>query len=65
MDLTAALGVALVVYAWRAIRRTRGTWSGPIPSVGEAPADAVPIARLRLQDDGLGTYRLDLPGSSR
>ena len=60
MDLTVVMVAALIVYAWRAMRRTRGAWSGPIANVGDAPPDAEPIARPRLNDDGLGTYRFDL-----
>jgi hypothetical protein len=63
MDLSTALVVALIVYAWRALRRTRGTWSGPIANVGDAPPDAEPIARPRLNDDGLATYSLHIPPS--
>jgi hypothetical protein len=55
--------VLLIVYAWRAVRRTRGSWSGPLPDIGEAPPDAEPIVRPRLNDDGLVTFSLDLtPG---
>jgi hypothetical protein len=60
MDLTLFTVAALIIYAWRAIRHTRGTWSGPIEDVEEAPPDAEPIGRHRLNDDGLGTFRLDL-----
>ncbi len=60
MDLTLLTVAALMIYAWRAMRRTRGAWSGPIEDVGEAPPDAEPIGRPRLNDDGTGTFRLDL-----
>lgn len=61
MDLSTVMVLALIVYAWRALRRTRGIWSGPIADVGDAPPDAEPIARPRLSDDGLATYYLHLP----
>jgi hypothetical protein len=64
MDLTLFTVAALVIYAWRAIRRTRGDWSGPIADVAEAPPDAEPIGRPRLNDDGLATFRLDLSAGS-
>jgi hypothetical protein len=66
MDLSAALAVALIVYAWRALRRSRGSWSGPIPDVGTPPPDASPIAQPRFDDNGLATHSLvfSTPGES-
>jgi hypothetical protein len=65
MDLSAALVVALIVYVWRALRRGRGSWSGPIPDVGTPPPDAEPIAQPNLNDDGLVTYSLVFSAPSR
>jgi hypothetical protein len=64
LDLTAALVVALVVAAWRFGRRRSRYETGAMPSVGNAPPGAEPIARYRLNDDGLGAYSLDLSGGS-
>jgi hypothetical protein len=64
LDLTAALVVALVVAAWRFGHRRSRSETGAMPIVGDAPADADPIASPRLNDDGLGTYSLDRSGGS-
>jgi hypothetical protein len=41
---------------------TAGAWaSGDLPEVGDAPADAEPVIRPRLDDNGLATYTLVVP----
>ena len=61
LDLTAALVVALVVFAWRVGRRRSRDGAGTLPSVSDAPPGADPITTPRLNDNGLGTYSLNLP----
>jgi hypothetical protein len=63
MELSVALGVALIVGAVRAWRRLRGSWSGPIPDVPNAPRDASPIGGARYNDDGLATFSVVMPRS--
>jgi hypothetical protein len=61
LEISAALGVALIVAMWRYVRRQRrSTWTGPIPDVGSPPADARPIGRARYEDNGFATYWLEL-----
>ena len=56
--------LALLVAAWRRLRR-RPTRSvlGPLPAVGDAPANAEPIIHPRLDDNGLATYSMVFPGT--
>ena len=64
IDLWIAFPVALIVgVALLARGRTTNRW-GPIQSVVDAPASAEPIAPLRLNDNGLATYSLDLPATT-
>lgn len=57
------LWLALVVAAWRGLTRPRSNSSafGPLASVGDAPADAKPVFRPRLDDNGLATYTMVFP----
>jgi len=64
IDLTAALVVALVVGVWQLVRRRTPRRSEPFPNVVDAPPSAEPIAPLRLNDNGLGTYSLDVPATA-
>jgi len=63
-DLTAALVVALAVAAWRFGRRRSRSQTGAMQSVGDAPPHAEPITWPRLNDNGVGTYSLDLPAEA-
>ena len=63
IDLTAALAVALVVGVWLLARQRTHGRRGPLPNVVDAPPSAEPIAPLRMNDNGLGTYSLDLPAT--
>jgi hypothetical protein len=58
------LWLALLVMALRWLRHpTARTWaSGPLPDVPDAPADAEPLFRPRLDDNGLATYTMVIPG---
>lgn len=57
------LWLALIVAAWRGLtrRRSRSSAFGPLASVGDAPSDAAPVIRPRLDDNGLATYSLVIP----
>jgi hypothetical protein len=57
----------IVVAAWRWLRQpSTAAWaSGPLADVGDAPADAEPMFRPRLDDNGLGTYTMVVPGLGR
>lgn len=61
------LWLAMLFGAWRALRRrTRGlNVMGPVPDVGDAPADAEPMLQSRLDDNGLATYTMVPPGRPR
>lgn len=50
---------------WLARRRSRSPGSGRLPNVPDAPTDATPLIRPRLDDNGLGTYTLVIPGTER
>lgn len=53
------LWLALLVTAWRWLTRRRSPApSGPLPDIGDAPPQAQPIVRLRLDDNGLATYSM-------
>jgi hypothetical protein len=56
------LWIALLVAAWRWLghRRSRPTL-GPMPNVGDAPPDAEPMIRPRLDDNGLATFSFAFP----
>jgi hypothetical protein len=58
------LWLALIVAAWRWVTRRRSDSNafGPVASVGDAPPDAEPLIRPRLDDNGLGTYSMVVPG---
>lgn len=60
------LWIALVVTAWRWLThgRSRATL-GSLPNVGDAPRDAEPMIRPRLDDNGLATYSLGIPDRTR
>lgn len=58
------LWLALAVAAWRWVARDRRQgqgFAGPLPDVGDAPADAEPMIRPRLDDNGLATYTMVIP----
>jgi hypothetical protein len=57
------LWLALLVAAWRWLRQPAHTgWeTGSLPDVADAPADAEPIVRPRLDDNGLATYTMVIP----
>ena len=57
------LWLALIVAAWRGLthRRSGSSAFGPLTSVGDAPSDAEPILRPRLDDNGLATYSMVVP----
>ena len=57
------LWLALLVAGWRWLRHpTAGAWaSGHLPDVPVAPADAEPLIRPRLDDNGLATYTMVVP----
>jgi hypothetical protein len=57
------LWLALLVAALRWLRGpTAGAFtSGDLPDIGDAPADAEPVFRPRLDDNGLGTYTMVVP----
>lgn len=61
------LWLALVVAAWRWLTRRRGriAASGPMPDVDNAPMHAEPMLTPRLDDNGLVTYSMVLPGRPR
>lgn len=63
-ELTPALVFTVLVIA--TALRTKPRWfrTGGLPSVGDAPPSATPVAWPRLDDNGLGTYSLDLPRES-
>jgi len=52
------LVLALLVMGWRWWRavRKRSPFGGPLPDVGDAPADAEPVFRPQLDDNGLATF---------
>ena len=56
LELSAALGVAIVVGIWRLARWRRAGPGGPLPDVPDAPLSAEPIAMTRWNQDGIGTY---------
>ena len=60
------LWLALLVAAWRWLRRpTHTEWeTGNLPDVADAAADAEPIVRPRLDDNGLATYTMVIPSES-
>lgn len=59
------LWLALLVAALRWLRHPHTAWqTGDMPDVADAPADATPLARPRLEDNGLGTYSMVLPRAS-
>lgn len=60
------LWLALLVAAWRWLRRpTHTEWeTGNLPDVADAAADAEPIVRPRLDDNGLATYTMVIPRPS-
>ena len=60
------LWLALLVAAWRWLRQpTHTDWeTGNLPDVADAPADAEPIVRPRLDDNGLATYTMVIPRES-
>lgn len=57
---------ALVVAVWRWLTRRRSGVNtfGPLPDVGDAPADAEPIIRPRLDDNGLATFSMVVPAAA-
>jgi hypothetical protein len=57
------LWLALIVAAWRWFRHpTAHTFaSNDLPDVANAPADAEPVIRPRLDDNGLATYTMVVP----
>lgn len=57
------LWLALLVAAWRWLTRrpVARRPSGPLPDVGNAPLDAEPVVRPRLDDNGLATYSMVIP----
>jgi hypothetical protein len=57
------LWLALIVAAWRWLtRRQSGNGAlGPLTSVDDAPSDAEPMIRPRLDDNGLVTYSMVIP----
>lgn len=57
------LWLALIVAAWRWLtRRQSGSGAfGPLESVGDAPSEAEPLIRPRLDDNGLATYSMVVP----
>jgi hypothetical protein len=57
------LWLALLVAALRWLRHpTAGAWaSGNLPDVPDAPGDAEPLIRPRLDDNGLATYTMVVP----
>jgi hypothetical protein len=57
------LWLALIVGGWRWLTRRRSGSSafGPLTSVGDAPSDAEPLIRPRLDDNGLATYSMVVP----
>ena len=60
------LWLALLVAAWRWLRHpTHTDWeTGNLPDIADAPADAEPIVRPRLDDNGLATYTMVIPRES-
>lgn len=57
------LWLALIVAAWRWLTRRPSTnVTGPLADVGDAPSDAEPVMRPRLDDNGLATYSVVVPG---
>lgn len=56
--------IALIAAAVRWLRRPHGPATTPLPEVGDAPADAEPLIRPRLDDNGLGTYSMFAPRAS-
>jgi hypothetical protein len=57
------LWLALIVAAWRWMTRRPSTnVLGPLANVGDAPSDAEPVIRPRLDDNGLATYSVVVPG---
>lgn len=58
------LWLALIVGAWRWATRRRSSSNafGPLASVGDAPPGAEPVIRPRLDDNGLATYSMVVPG---
>jgi hypothetical protein len=55
--------LALLVAAWRWLTRRRAATepTESLPDVGDAPPDAEPIIRPRLDDNGLATYTMVIP----
>jgi hypothetical protein len=55
--------LALLVAAlrWLTRRRAPAGPTEPLPDVGDAPLDAEPIIRPRLDDNGLATYTMVIP----
>lgn len=60
------LWLALLVAAWRWLRQpAHADWeTGRLPDIADAPADAEPIVRPRLDDNGLATYTMVIPRES-
>lgn len=60
------LWLALLASAWRWLTRRRDARPiAPIPDVGDAPVHAEPVLRPRLDDNGLVTYSMVVPGRPR
>ncbi len=61
------LWLALLVAGWRWMTRRRAERShaGPLLDVADAPPDAEPVFRPRLDDNGLATYSTFVPDPAR
>ena len=57
------LWLALLVAAvrWLTHPHRVGPATEPMPEIGDAPADAEPLIRPRLDDTGLATYTMVIP----
>jgi hypothetical protein len=55
------LWLALAIWVVRWLRHPHGPATSPLPDVGDAPADAEPVIRPRLDDTGLATYSMVVP----
>ena len=53
--------VAILVGALRSLPRLIRDMKGPIQDVGQAPADAEPVAHVVPNDDGLFTWSMRFP----